>query len=162
MSSVVMDKVIQLIKLLKKSSVTVFSPNRGFRLHSSQEVQHLNPACRAARAVPHLNTALLLFSLMDYDIPKSKPMRFSLFGYTYEIIFWMFVAILVILIAMPDLVKLVLIESSMTTIVKMIYFTIFIGEKDIFVSFCLGTGLIMILFFLAECFARRARALLWR
>jgi len=162
MSSIVMGKVNHLIKQLRRSSEFMFSPNRGFRLHRSQVVQHLNPACRAARTVPHLSTARLLISLSDYDIPKPKPRDYGIFGYIYEFVFWLFVGTVVILTTMPELIQEVLIESSMTTIVNMLYFAIFVGGDNIFVAFCVGTGLIFSLFFVAECVASRLRAINWR
>jgi len=127
MSSIVMGKVNHLIKQLRRSSEVMFSPNRGFRMHCSQVVQHLNPACRAARSVPHLSTARLLISLTDYDIPNPRPRSFGFFGYVYEIVFWLFVAIVIILTTMPELLEEILIEASMTTIVNMLYFAIFVG-----------------------------------
>ena len=162
MSSIVMDKVNHLIKQLKKSSEKVFDPNRGFRIHFSQVVQHLNPACRAARSVPHLSTARLLISLTDYDIPKPKPIGYSLFGYIYQIVFWLFIGVILVLTALPEVVQAVFIESTMATVVNMIYFSIFAGEDNIFLAFGIGTGLIFIVFLLAECVAGRARALFWR
>ena len=42
---------------------------RGVLVNTSELIQHLNPACRAAREYPHLMVSRLLISMSDYDFP---------------------------------------------------------------------------------------------
>lgn len=54
---------------------SILSRRRGL-LHSMNAlVQHFNPACRAARLLPHLPVARLLLTLSDYDLPVSAVLR---------------------------------------------------------------------------------------
>ena len=46
----------------------------GLMKHADDFVQHLNPACRVARNIPHWPIARLLLCLSDYDLPV-RPLR---------------------------------------------------------------------------------------
>ena len=148
MSSIIMDKVNFLVNQLKKRVKQALSRRNGF-LKSSSVVQHLNPACRAARSVPHLSLARLLISLNDYDVPTAKSSVKSIFGYVYGTMFWLFVSLILLLSFLPELVQEVLIESTVTTLVNLAYFCIFAAGDDIFIAFGVGTALFFGLFVLA-------------
>ena len=150
MSSIVMSNVSFLIEQLKKDTKKSIYRTRGYLIGPSNVVQHLNPACRAARSVPHLSLARLLISLNDFDVPKAKRSKMSLFGYLYEAVFWLLVIFILLLSILPELVQEVFLESTVTVIVNMIYFCIFAGGDDIYVAFGVGTALIFGLFLTAE------------
>ena len=152
MSSIVMDKVNFLVSQLKKSVKRSLFRNKGFLMGSSA-VQHLNPACRAARSVPHLSLARLLISLNDYDVPKAKHNR-NLFGYIYETVFWLFVGLILLLSILPELVQEVIIKATVTVIVNLIYFAIFAGGDNIYVAFGVGTALFIGIFLIAGLLTR--------
>ena len=80
-------------------------------------VQHLNPACRAARSVPHLSLARLLILLNDFDVPKAKKSSMKLFGYVYEAVFWLHIAFVMVLSILPELIQEVFLESNVTVVV---------------------------------------------
>ena len=157
MSSIVMGKVNLLIMQLKKSVKKILSRKKGFLIGTSIAVQHLNPACRAARKVPKLSLARLLISLSDYDVPKVKPKRSNFLGYIYGTLFWVLVSFILFLSLLPEVIQDVTIEATVTVSVNMVYFTIFAGADDIFMSFLVGTGLIFGTFILAEIVARQTR-----
>ena len=150
MSSIVMDKINFLINQLKRNASKTIYRRKGYLIGPSHVVQHLNPACRAARTVPHLSLARLLISLNDFDVPKAKSSRLSFFGYLYGCLFWLLVFIILFLSALPELVQEVVLESTVTLIVNMLYFAIFAGGDDIFVAFGVGTALILGVFILAH------------
>jgi hypothetical protein len=54
---------------------------RGQMNPTAAYIQHLNPACRAARQYPHLHSARLLMSLNDDDIPSSYMTRYYKKGF---------------------------------------------------------------------------------
>ena len=150
MSSIVMDKVNYLINQLKRNAKKSIYRKKGYLIGPSNVVQHLNPACRAARSVPHLSLARLLISLNDFDVPKVKPIRISMFGYLHEGLFWLLVLIVLILSILPELLQEVFLESTVAVAVNMLYFAIFAGGNDILVAFGVGTAIILGLFLLAE------------
>ena len=158
MSSIIMDKVNFLVNQLKRDVAKAMYRRRGYLMGPSNVVQHLNPACRAARSVPHLSLARLLISLNDFDVPKAKKGSSSLFGYFYEAVFWLLVAFVVVLSILPELIQEVFLESTVTIVVNMIYFCLFAGGDDIYVAFGVGSAFIFGLFLLAEillkCFGR--------
>ena len=150
MSSVIMDRVNFLVNQLKKAAKKTIYRKRGYLMGPSNVVQHLNPACRAARSVPHLSLARLLISLNDFDVPKAKKGSTSLFGYFYEAVFWLLVAFVVVLSILPELIQEVFLESTVTVVVNVIYFAIFAASDDIIASFGIGTALIFGIFVVAE------------
>ena len=150
MSSIVMENVNFLINQLKKDASKSMFRRKGFLIGPSNVVQHLNPACRAARSVPHLSLARLLISLNDFDVPKAKPSKMSILGYFYEVAFWLLVLFVLMLSIIPELLQEVCVESTMAVIVNMIYFSIFAGGGDLYVAFGVGTALVFGLFFAVE------------
>ena len=156
MSSIIMDKVNFLVNQLKKRVKQALSRRNGF-LKSSSVVQHLNPACRAARSVPHLSLARLLISLNDYDVPTAKSSVKSIFGYVYGTMFWLLLSLILILSILPELLQDVFFESMVTVVVNILYFSIFSGSDDLYVAFGIGTAFIFGIFVLAEIVVRKYR-----
>jgi len=152
-----MDKVNFIIGQLKRDVKKTINRRRGYLIGSSNVVQHLNPACRAARSVPHLSLARLLISLTDYDVPKAKLHKINILGYFYQSMFWLLISLVLMLSILPELLQDVFVESTVTVIVNMLYFTIFAGGDDIFVAFGVGTAFIFGLFLVAELIARKYR-----
>jgi hypothetical protein len=80
-------------------------------------IQHLSPACRAARRVPHLHMAKLLLSLNDYDLPvdflidETYKMSY-LQVFTKFIMYLGFILALFIVLLLPNVIGDALMESS--------------------------------------------------
>lgn len=73
----------ELFTCLRTRFATLIRRKRGLMRNVNSLVQHFNPACRAARAMPHLPISRLLMSLTDWDLP---PLRsFSSEGYSNTI-----------------------------------------------------------------------------
>ena len=135
MSSIIMEKVYSITSQLKKSAKKSIYRRKGYLIGPSNVVQHLNPACRAARSVPHLSLARLLISLNDFDIPLVKRSISSLYGYFYEFGFWLFLSFILFLSILPEMLQEVCVEYSVTVIVNLIYFCIFASGDNIYVAF---------------------------
>ena len=148
MSSIIRNKVNALIHKLRKCVKTSLLRRRGYLLGSSA-VQHLNPACRAARSVPQLSVARLLISLNDYDIVIPKESAESAFGYIYQTLFWLLVTLIIVLSMLPDLAQEVCIKSLVTIIVNLTYLSIFAGGDDIYIAFGIGTATFIGIFLVA-------------
>ena len=59
----------QLHNILRNRSVFIMKRHSGLMRFSNAVLQHLNPACRAARLFPYLTSSRLLISLSDHDLP---------------------------------------------------------------------------------------------
>jgi hypothetical protein len=57
---------------LDHRSKLIIMRSKGVLTHSNDRVQHLNPACRAARKYPHLTVSRLLISINDSDLEPMK------------------------------------------------------------------------------------------
>jgi len=84
-------------------------------------VQHFNPACRAARAVPHLNSAKLLIALNDFDLPITIYPRY-IWTIPFDLAYWVFFIIVVALITLPEILQGTIIESSVGFLFNTIVF----------------------------------------
>ena len=58
--------------VLKNRFVVLMNRKVGCMRDSHAMIQHLNPACRAARLFPQLPISRLIISLNDYDVPRFK------------------------------------------------------------------------------------------
>ena len=70
LSMVIHNDVKRLHHLLRVRVGVVMRRTKGVLVNSSELIQHLNPACRAARQFPHLMVSRILMSLNDYDFPS--------------------------------------------------------------------------------------------
>ena len=129
-----------------------------FRLFGSQVLQHLNPACRAARKIPELGMSRLLISLSDYDMPIPKNTLRGLKLFSKYVSMLTILAITMILLSFPDLIQTLALESFFSTVINAIYFGICANKNDIILSVSLGTGIILGIFLSYECIARRSRS----
>ena len=70
MSFIIQEEVRRLHDSLIARVKIVMRRTKGVLLNTSELIQHLNPACRAARKFPELMVSRLLLSLNDYDFPS--------------------------------------------------------------------------------------------
>jgi hypothetical protein len=68
---IVSTDVRMLHYLLRSRAKAIMLRRAGLIRNANALVQHFNPACRAARAYPHLASARLLMSLNDFDLPAN-------------------------------------------------------------------------------------------
>ena len=62
--------------LLRERAEFILHRRQGSMSQANNFTQHFNPACRAARVVPHLPAARLLMAINDFDLPVSMlPIR---------------------------------------------------------------------------------------
>ena len=117
-AGVVSSSVRNVTDLIHDRVKIILRRTRGVVRHNSLLVQHFNAACRAARAFPHLQTSRLLIALNDYDLPKTLPKQRKLLGLALDVIYLLFVLLILVLTLMPEIVQEVIIESSMTTLIN--------------------------------------------
>lgn len=72
-ASLVYTDANDLLDIIRHRCKSIMKRSRGM-LHAALRAtsHHLNPACRAARAYPHLPIARMLFSLSDFDLPLER------------------------------------------------------------------------------------------
>ena len=71
--SIIANKIRIWHALLREICATIISRNKGMIINCEHSIiQHLNPACRAARNYPLLITSRLIMSLNDYDLPVNS------------------------------------------------------------------------------------------
>ena len=68
----VSEEVFKTCHALKNRFVALMNRKPGCMRDSHAIMQHLNPACRAARLFPQLPISRLIISLNDYDVPRFK------------------------------------------------------------------------------------------
>ena len=69
----VTNKRVRLIHgTLRSRARGIMQRKQGIMRDAGSLIQHMNPACRAARQHPHLPISRLLMSLNDYDLPVSN------------------------------------------------------------------------------------------
>ena len=159
MSSLVQKKVRHALDRLERKSMKLLEDRQGcFRLFGSQVLQHLNPACRAARKIPEFGMSRLLISLSDYDMPVPKNNSRGLMLLAKYISMLTVTAITTILISFPELIQTVVLESFFGTIINFMYLGICSNTYDLILSVSIGTGIILGLFLLYECVARKSRS----
>ena len=71
-NSLVANDIRQIFDALKNRFVHIIQRRAGAMRDANSLVQHFNPACRAARAYPHLPISRLLLAMNDYDVPYFK------------------------------------------------------------------------------------------
>lgn len=71
-NSLVANDIRQIFDALKNRFVYIIQRRAGAMRDANSLVQHFNPACRAARAYPHLPISRLLLAMNDYDVPYFK------------------------------------------------------------------------------------------
>jgi hypothetical protein len=82
-SSSVSRHVRKLCERLSLRSRLMMMRTHGMMRDADCNMQHFNPACRAARRFPHLPIARLLLTLNDADLPKAKLPNPYLLPFTY-------------------------------------------------------------------------------
>ena len=120
-SSIVADSVHNITVLVKDRLRFVLHRTRGVLQMNSLMAQHFNPACRAARAVPHLNTSKLLIALNDFDLPVTERPKHILtlpFDYAY----WLFFMAVVVLVMLPEIFQEAMIETCVGFIFNFLLF----------------------------------------
>jgi len=120
-SSIVADSVHNISILVNDRLQFVLHRTRGVLVANSLLVQHFNPACRAARAVPHLNSAKLLIALNDFDLPITIYPRY-IWTIPFDLAYWVFFIIVVALITLPEILQGTIIESSVGFLFNTIVF----------------------------------------
>lgn len=74
---------------LKNRGKLILMRTTGLMRDSNCLIQHFNPACRAARAVPHLPVARLLISIGDFDLPvPSQFKRYKRLRMLLSLVLW--------------------------------------------------------------------------
>ena len=129
-----------------------------FRLFGSQVLQHLNPACRAARKIPELGMSRLLISLSDYDMPIPKNNSRGLKILAKYISTSAVVIILSILLSFPELMQASALQSLFSTLINLMYFGICSNTFSLELSLTIGTGIIIGVFVCYECLVRGNRS----
>jgi hypothetical protein len=97
--------------MLRDRSKMIMMRTSGLMSESNSLIQHFNPACRAARAYPHLSASRLLMSLNDDDLPAQC--QLANLSRMQRFFSWFFViggATLLMLTLFPLLVQEVAIE----------------------------------------------------
>jgi len=69
------DEMLSLYATFSKRAKSLIRRKRGLMTNITSLVQHFNPACRAARMVPHLPSARMIMSLTDFDLPVAHLMN---------------------------------------------------------------------------------------
>jgi hypothetical protein len=133
--------------LLRDRSLTIMTRTRGLIRNSSAIIQHLNPACRAARAYPELPAARLIMSLSDYDLPMNafngRKDTFIVFRRVEETIGFIGVVILFMLVILPEFIQESSLEISITFVVNIsIFIAYLISRIEVFLPVILGLLLI--------------------
>ena len=144
---------------LERKSLKILDNRLGcFRLSGSQVLQHLNPACRAARNVPELGMSRLLISLSDYDMPSPKISSRGFRLLVKYMSMFSIVTMTTILVSFPELIQAVALESFFSTAINAIYFGICANKSTILLTVSVGTGIIVGIFLLYECIVCRSRS----
>ena len=68
-NSTVAKDIREIFDALRNRFVFIIQRRAGTMRDANNLIQHFNPACRAARAYPHLPVARLLIAMNDYDVP---------------------------------------------------------------------------------------------
>jgi hypothetical protein len=63
--------------ILRDRSKFILTRSQGMMSSANDLIQHVNPACRAARYFPHLSISRLLMSLNDFDVPLEYAVPFK-------------------------------------------------------------------------------------
>ena len=71
-SAAAIDAVWSLSVAIQRKVHHVVRRTRGVLKCDQMSIQHVNPACRAARSYPHLSVSRLLIGLNDYDVCKEN------------------------------------------------------------------------------------------
>jgi len=122
-SSIVADSVHNITVLVKDRLRFVLHRTRGVIQMNSLFVQHFNPACRAARAMPHLNTSKLLIALNDFDLPVTeRPKHILTLPLDYA--YWPFFLAVVVLVTLPQIFQEAMIEASIGFVFNFMLFLI--------------------------------------
>ena len=129
-----------------------------FQIFGSQLLQHLNPACRAARKVPELSMSRLLISLTDYDMPMPKSYSRGLQRLAKYVSALIIMAAASILFSFPELAQTLVLETLFGSIINFLYFALVANGNNLVLSVSIGTGIIVGVFLCYECIMRRSRA----
>jgi hypothetical protein len=117
-------------------------------------LQHLNPACRAARSFPHLHSARLLMSLNDDDIPSSYMSRYYRKG-AWDGAKQMFsllkaVGVLVFISVIPGIVQEGIVEATISIVFNSMAIVMYLSVD--FDGFGLLIALVSVAFVVAVLF----------
>lgn len=106
--------------IIRDRSVTIMKRKEGLMRFATAQIQHLNPACRAARMYPHLPIARLLMSLSDHDLPIRFPRRISYQTIFLRIFGALSVAALFITTLLPEFLQDSVLEVLVTLLVNLL------------------------------------------
>ena len=111
----VQSRVMQVLRTIQVRVKSLLRRKRGVLVNTSELIQHLNPACRAAREYPHLMVSRLLISMNDYDFPIPATSRSTSGWYMIWHLYDGFVkAFLTLLTCFPYVIQDILISIIIT------------------------------------------------
>jgi hypothetical protein len=107
--------------VLRERARGIMLREKGLIRDADALIQHFNPACRAARAYPELASSRLLLSLNDFDlmaakfITRPKKNVYNILNAVEDFLFLAFVATLIFLTTMPDVIQDSIVEVNVTS-----------------------------------------------
>ena len=118
------DRVRVVHGILRERARGILRRKKGLMKDSNALIQHLSPACRAARAYPGLRMSRLLMSLNDHDIPVSyihlddsnKDNIFRRIRSFFALLF--VIALIIVALLVPEIFGDSALEAAVTVIVN--------------------------------------------
>jgi hypothetical protein len=150
--------------LLRERSKHIMQRQHGIIRDAHALIQHINPACRAAQAFPHLPASRLLLSINDHDLPAkhmtdgNPSNQYARVRKTAKYAGFVVLIGVFLLTLLPETLQDVVLETQSTTVMQILTLVVYIlSQKSVYIPVAIFFGLAIIIF-LREYYAERRRA----